>query len=211
MNINPLDSFSHVFSQGRTLYQALWYASKEGDFHRVESIIKQSKSHIKKEEIGQCFIAAARDGHTNIIDFFIASNMPIAPKDLNDSLAAALTGNYIETANILIHSRTKEALYEAFKVALSNNCVQVIEATTKHIEPGCLYESLVFLLEKNRIESEGFTSSTYYEDLIETIIRSLTPELSWEILQTALTHNCESLVMRIIKSIWPEKLLLAFT
>jgi hypothetical protein len=161
--------------------------------------------------IGQCFIVAAREGHKNIIDFFIASNMPIGPKDLNDSLAAALNGNHIETADILIHSRTKEALYEVFKTALANNCIQVIEATTKHIELGYLYESLVFLLEKNRIESEGFTSSTYYENLITTIIHSLTPELSWEILQNALAHNCENLVMRIIKSISTEKLQLAFS
>ena len=211
MSINPLESFSNVFSQGMTLYQALWYASKAGDLHEVKSIINHSKSPIKKEEMGQCFIVAAREGHKNIIDLFIASNIPIGPKDLNDSLAAALKGNHIATANILIHSRTKEALYEALKAALANNCIQVVETITKYMEPGYLYDTLGFLLEKNRIESEGLTVSTYYEDLIEAIVRSLTPELSWEILQNALTNNCENLVMRIIKSIWPEKLQLAFT
>lgn len=188
----------------------MWDASKAGDFHKVVSIINQSKSLIKKEELGQCFIIAARKGHKNIIDFFITSNIPIGPKDLNDSLAAALKENHTELANILISSRNKEALYEVFKVALANNCIQVIETITKHIEPEYLYDALEFLLEKNRIESEGFITSTYYENLIETTINSLTPELSWKILKIALDHNYEKLVLRIIKSIPPEKLQLAF-
>lgn len=211
MNINPLDSFPNAFSPGMGLYRDLWHASRIGDFNRAVSIVNQSKSPIKQEELGQCFIVAASKGHKNIIDFFIALNIPIHPTDLRSSLAVALESNHKETADILINSVSKDALYEVFKSALANDCIRVVEAITKYIAPEHVFEVLESMLEEHCIKWAGLRTVKYCGYLIETTIRSLTPELSWEIFKIALDHNYSTLILMIVKSVPPEKLQLAFT
>jgi hypothetical protein len=213
-------------------YKSLWQASRLGELNEVKSIIEDfnitpesSPGHFE-----QCVMVAGREGHKNIIDFFLSLGKTLEAitlksltyaldPDLEDFASEDDRKEIIESVLNFIQlnkdpSILPEYLYEVFKAALAKNRIKVVGAITKFIDPEHVYEALKSMSKRGctgDIESEGFTTSRYYGDLIKATINSLTSERSYEVLKIALNDNHAELVMTIIKSRPLEKLQLAFT
>ncbi|VHO03654.1 hypothetical protein [Candidatus Rhabdochlamydia sp. T3358] len=215
----PKATFSIIFNQTHNWYENLWQDSRQGNLNEIKSRIEQF--HIKLEdfpsEFAGCFMIAAKEGHKDIIDFFLSVNAlkVIGLKQLVHGLNSGLDQapvlkSHKEILDAVIDSikldQDPSRLYEVFKAALANDCIKAVEAITKSIDPMFLYDALKSMLEKKCIESEGFTTSRYYKDLIEAIINSLTPELSWKIIKinAGLTDNSMKVIKAITKSIDPS-------
>jgi len=190
-NISTVTS-SSTFNQIPDWYTDLWQASRLGKLDEIKSIIENfnitPENFLRHFE--QCVMVAGREGHKNIIDFFLSLESMLEAITLK-SLTYTLDPGSEDFASedhrkeiiddILSRldkdpSISPEYLHEVFKAALANNRIKIVEAIIKFIDPKHVYETLKSILEKNCIESEGITIFRYYEDIIEIIINSLIPE-----------------------------------
>ena len=179
--------------QASDWYKDLWQASRLGKLDEIKSIIKNSNitPESSPRHFEQCFMVAGREGHKDIIDFFLSLNMlkKITLKSLVYTLDPgsedfASENNRKEIIDGVLRfiqsdkdpSILSEYLYKVFKAALANDCIQAVKAIIKLIDPEHAHEALRSILIKNSIESEGFTTSRDYRDHREIIINSLTPE-----------------------------------
>lgn len=176
---------------------SLWQASRGGNLDEVKSIIK--RSHITLEdfpgEFAGCFIAAGEKGHKDLIEYFLSLNaikiigLKYLVYGLESDLASEFHGELVDTTVKFIKSGKDSSILpeyrlgEVFKAALAYNRIKLVEAITESIDPSYLYGALESMLEENCIESEDSTISRYYGDLIKATITSLTPELSWKIIE----------------------------